>query len=206
MQCEFILGDVRNAEVYGYRLYNDKEGYLLIVNPTYLSQNVNVNLKDFNNKNIDLSLLIKNGCLTNNLIQTFNGFTINMNEFEYLLYKYKIVNNNYQNYNDSKIIEVKDNYKEIELNKNDSFTLKVNNKDHLIISFKDLNNNPLRTIKGYPDGLNILNENNTPLKDNLPCEAIWSGISWLYLNTKGSKEIKISYKGEPIIMNYRFDK
>ncbi len=206
MQCEFILGDVRNAEVYGYRLYNDKEGYLLIVNPTYLSQNVNVNLNDFNNKNMDLSLLIKNGCLTNNLIQTFNGFTINMNEFEYLLYKYKIVNNNYKTYNDSKEIEGKDNYKEIELNKNDSFTLKVNNKEHLIICFKDLNNNPLRTMKGYPEGFEILNENNIPLKDNLPCEAIWSGISWLYLNTKGSKEIKISYKGEPIIMNYRFDK
>lgn len=208
MKCEFILGDVRNNEVYGYRIFNDKEGYILIVNPNYLSQNVNVNLNDFNNKNINLELLIKNGILVNDKINTFNNFIINMNENDYLLYKYEIVEckNNYLTYNNSKEIVKKENYKEVKLKNEDLLTLNTNNNNHLIICFKDINNNPLRTLKGYPEGFKIVDENGNTLKDNLPCEAIWSGVSWLYLNTKNIKEVKISYKGEPIVINYRFDK
>lgn len=193
---QFVSGDARKGEIYGYATDGAIEGYAVIVNPLSKKCKHTLSLPQWKNSNVLVETLVRDGESVNECeseIYSESGVELSANGC--LLVKWKLKSK-------------EKSFDKVFICKGDKLLLDTRGKRLLYLTFtKD--GKPLRTSTGYPEGLSV-----NRLVDGafLPAEktsetssetCIWSGVSWLSLVLDGATSAEIIYSGEePILLKY----
>ncbi|MDY5441702.1 MAG: hypothetical protein SPG64_05790 [Candidatus Enteromonas sp.] len=188
------FGDPRKGEPYGYVTGNEKEGYFVLVNPTDDLSSTVIELPEWKGKKVSLSLRIKNGKKASGEELAKGRTVVHLEKEEYALYHWVVVPSK----NKETILTI---------HPGDELEVNVEGYEVLSIIFKNEKNEPIRTGTGVPDFMKITVESEKEPCSCLPCETVWSGLSWVRKDVKEAKRVRLSYlKGEPIFAKLVWEK
>lgn len=176
----FVFGDIRDNQVYGYKLNLDNEGYVIIHNPT--SKEVKIE----NSK--EVTILVVDDELTS--MNTSSSFSINPFGYVFLRFSGKDIDLSADLSVEKPIFERLPKLLELE----------NNHSKKLYINFEDENGSPLRTFINLKN-VHFKDENGNELQDNQPDKNLWSGVSWKVFNIEKARKIIVS-NDEKEIINY----
>ncbi len=193
---QFILGDARKGEIYGYATDGVLEGYAVVVNPVSQKRMRTLSLPQWKGVNVTVQTLIRDGELIHEKeseIYSELGIELSANGCTFIKWK---------------VQPQEKRFDKVFLCKGEKLLLNTCGKRLLYLTFtKD--EKPLRTGTGYPEGLwvnRIVNGVSYPAEKTAEtsCESfIWSGVSWLTLSLNGAESAEIIYSGEePVMLKY----
>lgn len=182
-RTEFILGDARYGEVYGYHVHGADGGYVVVVNPTGAAVARCVGVCPCGAR---ARILVRNGALTDESVKASqDGVMIELSPYGYVMFEWSAVPDG-------------DRIGKIWLCAGDRLLIPVQRT--LTLGFAD-GKDPVRTARGCPDGLQITVDGKA-VQTNVEND-IWSGISWMYISLDGNYEVRLDYKeGAPISVKY----
>ncbi|MBQ9710424.1 MAG: hypothetical protein IJV67_07370, partial [Clostridia bacterium] len=185
--CSFILGDIRKGEVYGYSIGGSQYGYAIILNPLKHFVNVNVKLEQWGDVNVSVVKRIENGDIVSSRASTANGgIAVPVAANGYVLLEWRVADDKTEG-------------QFVTVCPNEKLAFCTENISAVALSFKKADDGtPVRTAFGYPEGLTV-KSGDDQLKANVS-NCVWSGISWLYFELSGEKEVCIEYSGNEILL------
>lgn len=187
-RTEFIGGDVRKGEIYGYESRGASEGYAVLLNPKLGREKFTVKLSDCENSAIAVSEVIRDGEIVGENETVCTGvYTADISSNGYVLLKWEL-------------LPAQKSFDKTALISGDRITLDTRGKRLLMLSFT-ADGKPLRTPKGICDGLTVLCNGKEVEGFH---RYVWSGVSWLCVGVSGSKSVQIRYDGQrPIWLKYQ---
>lgn len=182
-RTEFVLGDARFGEVYGYHVHGADGGYVVVVNPTGARVSRCVEVCPCGT---EARILVRNGELSNeSVIASQDGVMVELAPYGYILFEWTAISDN-------------DRMGKLWLCAGDA--LYITACHSLTLAFMD-GKDPVRTPRGCPCGMEVTVNGHT-VKTNVEND-IWSGISWMYISLDGKQEVRLDYKdGAPISVKY----
>lgn len=187
---DFVGGDARKGETYGYRVDNGVEGYVMLVNPTSAEKTFLLQLPEWKGAGIKASVKVVNGEWTDGEWLTFGeGMPLTLSANGYILVEWEL----------QATATAMD---KVTLLSGDKLLLNGCGKKGLQLEFlKD--GAPLRTFKGLPEGFTVYADGKQ-LEQNVQV-GIWSGCSWAYYALNNTDELSIVYNGNAeITLKYGF--
>lgn len=188
-RTDFILGDVRKGEIYGYSAQNAFKGFAVALNPSLEKKNCEITMPSWRGRNVRLKELIRNGeTVKDEFKEVYASFGTSLSANGYVLIKWEI-------------LPQSKGFDKVALCPGDSIAFNLAGKDKLLLNFSK-DGRPLRTCYGCPEGLIVTDGEGRPL-----CESnvfVWSGVSWLCLGVSDIGKVKLEFTGkEPIWVKYR---
>ena len=187
-RTDFIAGDVRRGEPYGYAARGAAEGYAVVLNPFQREEACSVRLSDCGNA-FAVRECIRNGEITEREEELCaDSYTVRLAANGYVLIQWRL-------------LPAGKSFDKTSLVHGDKLSLDVKGKRLLLLNLQK-NGKPLRTPYGRCEGLRVWVDGKERVFEASP--YIWSGVSWLCIPTEKATSVEIGYEGaEPVWLKYQ---
>lgn len=193
---QFVSGDARKGEIYGYATDGAAEGYAVLVNPLSRKCRHTLSLPQWKGSDVFVETLVRDGELAKESAREFfSELGTELSANGCLLIKWSLRSREKR-------------FDEVFLCKGDKLLFDTRGKRLLTLTFTK-GGKPLRTCTGYPEGLTIsllVGGVSVPAETTSKTDSetfIWSGVSWLVLSLNGADNAELVYSGEdPVLLKY----
>ena len=198
-ETDFILGDARKGEIYGYAADGGASGYAVALNPSSRAEKCLLALPAWKNCRLKIETLIRDGELTRGADKGADGLESEAEE-AYSAYPLELSANGFLLVKWTLLPREKS-FDKTAVCRGETLIFDTEGKTSLQLTFTMDGTGPLRTARGYPEGLKVTADGKPLVSAVDTC--IWSGISWLYFPLDGEKRVEVEYSGKtPIWIKY----
>ena len=198
-ETDFILGDARKGEIYGYAADGGASGYAVALNPSSRAEKCLLALPAWKNCRLKIETLIRDGELTRGADKGADGLESEAEE-AYSAYPLELSANGFLLVKWTLLPREKS-FDKTAVCRGETLIFDTEGKTSLQLTFTMDGTAPLRTARGYPEGLKVTADGKPLVSAVDTC--IWSGISWLYFPLDGEKRVEVEYSGKtPIWIKY----
>lgn len=180
-ETEFVGGDARKGEIYGYCADNGVEGYVMLVNPSSRAKDFLLSLPQWKNVSVKAAWKVVDGEWKDGASESFGeAIPVSLSANGYVLIEWSI----------KASVQA---FETVTLLPNDKLVLDAYGKNALEVKFlKD--GAPLRTYMGLPEGFAVYADGKK-IEQNVQV-GIWSGCSWAHYSLKDITTLVLAYEGK----------
>lgn len=180
-ETEFVGGDARKGDVYGYGADNGTEGYVMLVNPASTAKTFILSLPQWKGMGVQASWKIVDGEWKDGASESFGeAIPVSLSANGYVLLEWSVKPSAHA-------------FETVTLLPNDRLLLDARGKKALELKFlKD--GAPLRTFMGLPEGFAVYADGKK-IEQNVQV-GIWSGCSWAHYSFENVEKLVLAYEGK----------